>query len=153
MDYKGIYEVDVSVGIPTAWLFSSAVGLEGTFFRLLPGTDLVEPGDNYYSIVPNLRAEYGYNILSWLNVGIAFNYSSCAYPMNYPDTGEYAWTEGLGMTTITANLKFYWFNREWVRMYFAIRAGVGIVRTNSVAIDIEDASDFLQFAVLLRICA
>lgn len=145
VDYTGTHEVDISVGLPTAWVLSPMIDmgvLMATFFK----PDPVEPSGKY-SVIPNLRAEYGYNVLNWLNVGMAVNYSSCTSSMNYLDTDQYAWTESLNMTTITAKVKFYWLNREWVRMYSAVGAGIGIVRTNSAAVDVEDAANFMQYAV------
>lgn len=145
VDYKGTHEVDVSIGLPTAWAFSSVIDMGimlATFFE----PDPVDPSGKY-SVVPNLRAEYGYNVLSWLNVGMAVNYSSSTSPMNYHETGQYAWTESLSMTSITAKVKFYWLNCEWVRMYSAVGAGIGIVRTNSAAVNVEDAANFMNYAV------
>lgn len=145
VDYTGTHEVDVGVGLPTAWALSSVLDM-GIILATFFDPDPVDPSGSY-KVVPNLRAEYGYNVLSWLNVGLAVNYSASTSPMNYLETGQYAWTESFNMTTITAKVKFYWLNREWVRMYSAVGAGIGIVRTNAAAVDVEDAADFMQYAV------
>lgn len=126
VDYKGTHEVDVSVGLPTAWVVSPMIDmglLLATFFN----PDPVEPSGNY-KVVPNLRAEYGYNVLSWLNVGVAVNYSSCTSPMNYQEDGPVM--PGRKVLSIDdysqVNLLAHC---EWVRMYSAVGAGIGIVRT------------------------
>ena len=125
VDYTGTHEVDVSVGFPTACMMYAYMGI---------AKGLVGFG----RVVPNLRAEYGYNFLSWLNVGAAVNYSDYRMSMRYEDTGQYAYTEQFGMTSVTVRVKFYWLNRKWVRMYSALGAGVGIVHTNALSESVEN---------------
>ena len=89
VDYTGTHEVDVSVGFPTACMMYAYMGIAKGLVGLgnigdalvddMLGNDpepvvSVEPSGKM-RVVPNLRAEYGYNFLSWLNVGAAVNYS------------------------------------------------------------------------------
>ena len=151
VDYTGTHEVDVSVGFPTARIMVSIMEMGRGFMWLnnLAGDILDDiegnPPANRVNAassgdicaVPNLRAEYGYNILSWLNLGLAVNYSSCSNPMQDMDTGMYLWTENSHMTSVTVKVRFYWLNRKWVRMYSAVGAGVGIVHTNAFSEYVE----------------
>ena len=151
VDYTGTHEVDVSVGFPTACMMYAYMGIAKGLVGLgkigdalvddMLGNDpepvvSVEPSGKM-RVVPNLRAEYGYNFLSWLNVGAAVNYSDYRMSMKYEDTGQYAYTEQFGMTSVTVRVKFYWLNRKWVRMYSAVGAGVGIVHTNAFSEYVE----------------
>ena len=152
VDYTGTHEVDVSVGFPTACMMYAYMGIAKGLVGFgnigdalvddMLGNDpepvvSVEPFGKM-RVVPNLRAEYGYNFLSWLNVGAAVNYSDYRLSMRYEDTGQYAYTEQFGMTSVTVRVKFYWLNRKWVRMYSALGAGVGIVHTNALSESVEN---------------
>ena len=150
VDYTGTHEMDVSVGFPTAYLMYGYMGMLNGLAGLANILEdaLTDDGSGMgpaaaverfgkMKMMPNLRAEYGYNFLSWLNVGAAVNYSDCRMPMRYEDTKRYAYTERFGVTSVTVRLKFYWLNRKWVRMYSVVGAGVGIVHTNAFSAGTE----------------
>ena len=151
VDYTGTHEMDVSVGFPTAYLMYGYMGMLNGLAGLANILEdaLTDDGSGMgpaaaverfgkMKMMPNLRAEYGYNFLSWLNVGAAVNYSDYRMPMRYEDTKLYAYTEQFGMTSVTVRVKFYWLNRKWVRMYSALGAGVGIVHTNALSESVEN---------------
>lgn len=160
VDYTGTHEVDVSVGFPTARIMVSIMEMGRGFMWLnnLAGDILDDiegnPPANRVNAassgdicaVPNLRAEYGYNILSWLNLGLAVNYSNCSNPMQDMDTGMYLWTENSHMTSVTVKVRFYWLNRKWVRMYSSLGAGVGVFNTNMMSYDLEDSQSYVTSA-------
>lgn len=158
VDYTGTHEVDVSVGFPTSYMMLSSnlglgraiMGLNNWAYDVLDWMESGEPGHSVNvesaggaKFVPNLRAEYGYNILSWLNVGLAVNYSSFSDPMQNVDTQEYMWTEKFYLTTMTVRVKFYWLNRKWVRMYSSVGAGVGVSYSNVLSEDLEDSRSYV----------
>ena len=160
VDYTGTHEVDISVGFPTARIMVSTMEMGRGFMWLnnLAGDILDDiegnPPANRVNAessggicaVPNLRAEYGYNILSWLNLGLAVNYSSCSNPMQDMDTGMYLWTENSHLTSVTVKVRFYWLNRKWVRMYSSLGAGVGVLNTNMMSYDLEDSRSYATSA-------
>ena len=137
VDYTGTHEVDVSVGFPTAYALAYMIDGNEPVDRVNANA---AGGDRF---IPNLRAEYGYNVLSWLNVGVAVNYSGCSRPMEDMDSGQYLWTENTHLTTVTAKVKFYWLNRKWVRMYSSVGAGVGVCRTNLLSQDVADSETYV----------
>ncbi|HIR33843.1 MAG TPA: hypothetical protein IAB85_06470 [Candidatus Coprenecus merdigallinarum] len=157
VDYTGTHEVDVSVGFPTAYALAymadmnrGVLWLNNWAGDIIDRIDGNEPADRVNAnaaggdrFIPNLRAEYGYNVLSWLNVGVAVNYSGCSRPMEDMDSGQYLWTENTHLTTVTAKVKFYWLNRKWVRMYSSVGAGVGVCRTNLLSQDVADSETYV----------
>ena len=112
VDYTGTHEVDVSVGFPTAYALAymadmnrGALWLNNWAGDIIDRIDGNEPVDRVNAnaaggdrFIPNLRAEYGYNVLSWLNVGVAVNYSGCSRPMEDMDSGQYLWAENTHFT-------------------------------------------------------
>ena len=142
VDYTGTHEVDVSVGFPTAYALAymadmnrGALWLNNWAGDIIDRIDGNEPVDRVNAnaaggdrFIPNLRAEYGYNVLSWLNVGVAVNYSGCSRPMEDMDSGQYLWTENTHLTTVTAKVKFY---------------GVGVCRTNLLSQDVADSETYV----------
>lgn len=140
VDYTGTQEVDISVGLPYGSLFRSASVVGDAFagFNFISPSDIVS-GDNR-TVLPTFRAEYGYNVLSWLNLGAGVNYSYGSYHMLYKEDNSYAWDEWTHLATITFNVKFYWLNRKWVRMYSGVGVGLGIVSTNAGAENAEEAA-------------
>ena len=154
--------MDVSVGFPTAYLMYGYMGMLNGLAGLANILEdaLTDDGSGVkpaaaverfgkMKMIPNLRAEYGYNFLSWLNVGAAVNYSDYRMPMRYEDTKLYAYTEKFHMTSVTVKVRFYWLNRKWVRMYSAVAAGVGIVHTNAFSYDSAGQGDFVTKAVFM----
>lgn len=162
VDYTGTHEMDVSVGFPTAYLMYGYMGMLNGLAGLANILEdaLTDDGSGMgpaaaverfgkMKMMPNLRAEYGYNFLSWLNVGAAVNYSDYRMPMRYEDTKLYAYTEQFGVTSVTVKVRFYWLNRKWVRMYSAVGAGVGIIHTNAFSYDSAGQGDFVTKAVFM----
>ena len=132
VDYTGTQEVDISVGLPYGPLFRSAsiVGDAFAGFNFISPSDIVT-GENK-TVLPTFRAEYGYNVLSWLSLGAGVNYSYGSYRMLYKEDNSHAWDEW--------TVKFYWLNRKWVRMYSGVGVGLGIVSTNAGAENEEEAA-------------
>ena len=123
VDYTGTQEVDISVGLPYGSLFRDASVVGDAFGSL----NFIDPPDivtgKNKTVLPTFRAEYGYNVLSWLSLGAGVNYSYGSYRMLYK-----------------FNVKFYWLNRKWVRMYSGVGVGLGIVSTNAGAENEEEAA-------------
>ena len=140
VDYTGTQEVDISVGLPYGTLFRSASLMGDAFagFNFISPSDIVT-GDNR-TVLPTFRAEYGYNVLSWLSLGAGANYSYGSYSMLYKEDNSYAWDEWTHLATVTFNVKFYWLNRKWVRMYSGVGVGLGIISTNAGAENAEEAA-------------
>lgn len=140
VDYTGTQEVDISVGLPYGSLFrdASVVGDAFAGFNFISPSDIVT-GD-YKTVLPTFRAEYGYNVLSWLSLGAGVNYSYGSYRMLYKENHSHAWDEWMHLATATFNVKFYWLNRKWVRMYSGVGVGLGIVSTNAGAENAEEAT-------------
>jgi len=140
VDYTGTQEVDFSVGLPYGLLFRSA-SIVGDAFGSL---NFIDPPDivtgDYKTVLPTFRAEYGYNVLGWLSLGTGVNYSYGSYRMLYKEDDTHAWDEWTHLATVTFNIKFYWLNRKWVRMYSGVGVGLGIVSTNAGAENAEEAA-------------
>lgn len=140
VDFTGTQEVDISVGLPYASLFRSA----SMFGDALGGFNFISPSDivtgDDKTILPAFRAEYGYNVLSWLNLGAGINYSYSSYSMLYKDDKSYAWDTGTHLATMTFNVKFYWLNRERVRMYSGVGVGLAVVNSNAGAENADEAA-------------
>ena len=60
--------------------------------------------------------------------------------MLYKEDNSHAWDEWTHLATATFNVKFYWLNRKWVRMYSGVGVGLGIVSTNAGAENAEEAA-------------
>lgn len=140
VDFTGTQELDISVGLPYGPLFRSAsiVGDAFAGFNFISPSDIVT-GENK-TVLPTFRAEYGYNVLSWLSLGAGVNYSYGSYRMLYKEDNSHAWDEWTHLATATFNVKFYWLNRKWVRMYSGVGVGLGIVSTNAGAENAEEAA-------------
>ena len=140
VDYTGTQEVDISVGLPYGSLFrdASVVGDAFGSLNFIDPPDIVT-GENK-TVLPTFRAEYGYNVLSWLSLGAGVNYSYGSYRMLYKEDNSHAWDEWTHLATATFNVKFYWLNRKWVRMYSGVGVGLGIVSTNAGAENAEEAA-------------
>ena len=69
VDYTGTQEVDISVGLPYGSLFRDASVVGDAFGSL----NFIDPPDivtgKNKTVLPTFRAEYGYNVLSWLSLG------------------------------------------------------------------------------------
>ena len=140
VDYTGTQEVDISVGLPYGSLFRDASVVGDAFGSL----NFIDPPDivtgKNKTVLPTFRAEYGYNVLSWLSLGAGVNYSYGSYRMLYKEDNSHAWDEWTHLATATFNVKFYWLNRKWVRMYSGVGVGLGIVSTNAGAENAEEAA-------------
>lgn len=154
VDYTGTQEVDISVGLPYASLFKSA----SMFGDALGGFNFISPSDivtgSDKTILPAFRAEYGYNVLNWLNLGAGVNYSYGSYSMLYKDDMSHAWDTGTHLATISFNVKFYWLNRKLVRMYSGIGVGLAVVNSNAGAENAGEAAVYstsLMAAIDLRL--
>ena len=93
VDYTGTQELDISVGLPYGPLFrdASIVGDAFAGFNFISPSDIVT-GENK-TVLPTFRAEYGYNVLSWLSLGAGVNYSYGSYRMLYKEDNSHAWDE------------------------------------------------------------
>lgn len=154
VDFTGTQEVDISVGLPYASLFRSS----SLFGDALGGFNFINKSDivtgNSKTVLPAFRAEYGYNVLSWLNLGAGVNYSYGSYSMLYKEDNSYAWDTGTHLATITFNVKFYWLNRKWVRMYSGLGVGLAVVNSNAGADNADEAAVYstsLMAAIDLRL--
>lgn len=154
VDFTGTQEVDISVGLPYASLFWSA----SMFGDALGGFNFIDKSDivtgSSKTVLPVFRAEYGYNVLSWLNLGAGVNYSYGSYSMLYKEDNSYAWDTETHLATITFNVKFYWLNRKWVRMYSGIGVGLAVVNSNAGAENADGAAIYstsLMPAIDLRL--
>ena len=96
VDYTGTQELDISVGLPYGPLFrdASIVGDAFAGFNFISPSDIVT-GENK-TVLPTFRAEYGYNVLSWLSLGAGVNYSYGSYRMLYKEDNSHAWDEWTG---------------------------------------------------------
>lgn len=133
VDYTGTQEIDISVGTSSVSAVKSVNYFGSALVNMVlimdPGSpEPVYNGKGGY-MLPTFRAEYGYNILSWLNLSGGVNYSYGRWPMVYGDD-TYAWDAGAHFINITFNVKFYWLNRKWVRMYSGLGVGIGILNSN-----------------------
>ena len=106
VDYTGTQEVDISVGLPYGSLFRSASVVGDAFagFNFISPSDIVT-GENK-TVLPTFRAEYGYNVLSWLSLGAGVNYSYGSYRMLYKEDNSHAWDEWTHLATATFKGKF-----------------------------------------------
>ena len=140
VDFTGTQELDISVGLPYGPLFRSAsiVGDAFAGFNFISPSDIVT-GENK-TVLPTFRAEYGYNVLGWLSLGAGVNYSYGSYRMLYKEDDTHAWDEWTHLATVTFNVKFYWLNRKWVRVYSGVGVGLGIVSTNAGVENAEEAA-------------
>ena len=118
VDYTGTQELDISVGLPYGPLFrdASIVGDAFAGFNFISPSDIVT-GENK-TVLPTFRA----------------------YRMLYKEDNSHAWDEWTHLATATFNVKFYWLNRKWVRMYSGVGVGLGIVSTNAGAENAEEAA-------------
>ena len=93
VDYTGTQEVDISVGLPYGSLFRDASVVGDAFGSL----NFIDPPDivtgKNKTVLPTFRAEYGYNVLSWLSLGAGVNYSYGSYRMLYKEDNSHAWDE------------------------------------------------------------
>ncbi len=89
--------------------------------------------DDRIVALPSFQLEYGHNVLDWLSVGGGVGYSRYEYPLLYTETGEYAWSEVYNVFSVMANFRFYWLNREMVRMYSGVGLGLCVVTSNCYA--------------------
>ena len=106
VDYTGTQELDISVGLPYGPLFrdASIVGDAFAGFNFISPSDIVT-GENK-TVLPTFRAEYGYNVLSWLSLGAGVNYSYGSYRMLYKEDNSHAWDEwtvGVGLGIVSTN--------------------------------------------------
>ena len=123
VDYTGTHEVDVSVG-------ASSIRYLTLFESLGHGFDYDGTTTADETILPTFKAEYGYNIVSWLNIGAGANYSYSKIPLLYTEDNSPAWDERIHFANVTFNIKFYWLNRKWIRMYSGIGVGVGFLMSD-----------------------
>lgn len=163
VDYTGTSELELSVGLPTPQ-FSTAFcelsrginnmsGLLNSFFGTGSSNTPVQRGKNT-SYLPTFRLEYGYNLNKWLNIGGGAYYNYLSYPVVYSETGASAWTERTNTISIMANVRFYWYNHEIVRLYSGIGAGVGIVNSNMGSLTAEEGASmktYYTFAMDVRL--
>ena len=163
-DYTGTHEIELSVGLPAPQFATSLLGMTRGFMNILDmtgdmlgaaagdGTTAPDPvvysGSGLTGKIPILRIEYGYNALPWLSAGGGIYYGYDSYPLNYAANGEFAWNENTHCVSIMANLRFYWLNRPALRMYSGLGAGVGIVHTNSLAMDKQESESMRTYATL-----
>ena len=145
VDYTGRHEIDVSIGISSVSIVKSVDyfgnALNSFVLILAPDSDTPVYNSKGGYMLPTFRAEYGYNILSWLNLGGGVNYSYGRWPMVYGDD-SYAWDTGAHFANITFNVKFYWLNRKWVRMYSGVGLGIGFLNNNLGASDASEAAAY-----------
>ena len=150
VDYTGTQEVDISVGFPSAAYLMAGQGLayamKGLVNIFVQEDNNITPADNT-TMLPTFKAEYGYNVLSWLNLGAGVNYSYGSWPMLYAESNAHAWDENVHFTNITFNVKFYWLNRKWVRMYSGVGIGLALCSTNAGAEDISEAGKYTTLAM------
>ena len=105
VDYTGTQEVDISVGLPYGSLFRDASVVGDAFGSL----NFIDPPDivtgKNKTVLPTFRAEYGYNVLSWLSLGAGVNYSYGSYRMLYKEDNSHAWDEwtGVGLGIVSTN--------------------------------------------------
>lgn len=133
-DWSGTHEINANIGFPVLKTFYSG-SWTSTFFlpSLNEALDDTEKNLKGMSSCPSLGLEYGYNIKKWLNVGGGVYYTNVTIPRVYKETGQFAGSFTCNFTQVMANVKFYWFNSEWVRLYSSVGAGICISdRINTV---------------------
>lgn len=145
VNYKGTHEVELSIGLPTVQSPMLVYAMvEGIGLILSSGMSAIIVGDTtpvpveYMGEgsvkIPVFRAEYGYNINNWFNIGCGVYYNYERNPMRYIETKQFAWDEKENVVSFMLNTKFYWLNRGIVRMYSGVSVGFGLVNTNMESI-------------------
>ena len=130
VDYTGTQEVDISVGLPYGSLFRDASVVGDAF----AGFNFISPSD----IVTETTRPYCPH--SGPSTDTTSSAGSASYRMLYKEDNSHAWDEWTHLATATFNVKFYWLNRKWVRMYSGVGVGLGIVSTNAGAENEEEAA-------------
>ena len=124
-DWKGTHETSVSVGLPRTNLFMNIASPLN--FSPMNG---FSRDRNSRTKLPVFGVDYGYNVLNWLNVGLGFNYTYYETPVINDKSDAITFNERINSMQLTVRLRFYWLNREKVRLYSTVGAGILIQHGN-----------------------
>ena len=124
--YSELHELELGVGYPMfgkilAKNTTGSFNLFAPLFNLFLAEDIVpELSVGDIDLSPVVRFEYGYNINKWFNVGDVL----------YRGSGALAWNESAHLMNVLLNLRAYWLNRKYVRLYSGIGIGATMLYGN-----------------------
>lgn len=134
--YSGLHELELGVGYPMFGkiIAQSTIGnfnLFAPLFNLFLADDIVpELSVGDIDLSPVVRLEYGYNINKWLNVGAGVYYSYLNKDVLYSESAAFAWNESGHLMNVLLNVRAYWLNRKYVRLYSGIGVGATMLYGN-----------------------
>lgn len=129
-NWKGTHETSISVGLPRTNLFMNIASP----LNFSPMNGFSRDRNNRANL-PVFGIDYGYNVLSWLNVGLGFNYTYYETPIIDDRSDAVSFNERINSMQLMVRLRFYWLNREKVRLYSAVGAGILIQHGNMLDMD------------------
>lgn len=129
-NWKGTHETSISVGLPRTNLFMNIASPLN--FSPLNG---FSRDRNSRTSLPVFGVDYGYNVLSWLNIGLDFNYTYYKTPVIDDINDAVSFNEHINSMQLTVRLRFYWLNREMVRLYSTLGAGILIQHGNMLDVN------------------
>lgn len=134
--YSELHELELGVGYPMfgkilAKNTTGSFNLFAPLFNLFLAEDIVpELSVGDIDLSPVVRFEYGYNINKWFNVGAGVYYSYLNKDVLYRESGAFAWNESAHLMNVLLNLRAYWLNRKYVRLYSGIGIGATMLYGN-----------------------
>ena len=127
-DWSGTDELTVLVGTPWPAPFVDMISTPGIY-----GTESVRNTDRRLRL-PVFGLEYSHNFTAVIGFGAGIYYGYYETPVSIPGNGtaQMRRTEHSHYMQLIARVRFNWLNREKVRLYSAVGAGVLIKYDNEV---------------------
>lgn len=123
-DWSGTHEFNANVGFPMLkTLYTTQMPLVMVLTEIYESVSGTEYDYKGITACPSVGLEYGYNLKKWLNLGAGVYYTNATIPSIYSETGKLAGSITQHFVQVMANVKFYWYNSEWVRLYSSVGAG------------------------------